>query len=514
MGGKSSSARTYGDAEIEELRGKLEGSKNGHLFSFFDELDSAQKGKFVKDILDAKIDDLDGIFEACVRNPPAAASLDKSAPTLLTFDSTDKLEEALPSGGCGVCRLSSTSAEVQKLWSDKGFEMIRQGQLAALCMAGGQGTRLGLDKPKGMFPIGPISQKSLFQIFCERILRLQTLATEGGKKKCVPIPFCVMTSDLNHTDTEKYFKDNKFFGLSKSQVHIFQQPTIPAFTMEGGLFLEEKGKLARAPNGNGGIFQGLLESGLIEALEKKGVTGLHVFSVDNVLGKVADPLFCGFCETLGVEVGNKCVEKTNPEEKVGVMCVKTEKEKEGKGKACVVEYSELSEEEKTAKGADGHLAFSAGNIANHYFTLQFAKRIATTKVMDGLYHKAEKKIPHIDPKSGELVKPSFPNGVKLEMFIFDAFEFADKVAGLEVPRDEEFAPVKNATGVDSPESAAAMVASLHQSWLKTAGAVFEGDAAASAEEGKRLEISALKSYGGEGLEEFSGKELRLPLHVS
>lgn len=263
--------------------------------------------------------------------------------------------------------LEECSSEDKAKWLALGLEAIRNGHVAALVLSGGQGTRLGLAGPKGMYNIGLPSEKSLFQLFTERILRLQTLANEKFPSEKsdngAVVPFFVMTSPMNHDETVAYFQDNEFFGLTESQMFFFPQGTLPCFTTEGKLMLENAHTLATASDGNGGIYKALSTSGALDKMQASGVKYLHVFSVDNVLCKTADPLFIGYCIDKNADCANKVVWKSRPEESVGVVAKKN-------GKFCIIEYSEM---EKAAcelvNETNGKLTFGAANICNHFYTM-------------------------------------------------------------------------------------------------------------------------------------------------
>ena len=253
------------------------------------------------------------------------------------------------------------SEDQKTAWRQLGMEAIAKGQVCALVMGGGQGTRLGFAGPKGMYDIGLPSHKSLFQLFAERILRLETLASRlfGLQAR---IPFYVMTSVMNHDETQQFFKQHHFFGLQPDQLFFFAQGTMPCLTFDGKLMLENSHHLAQASDGNGGIYHSLANSGALTKLQHEGVKYLHVFSVDNALCKVAEPIFMGYCIDKHADCANKVVWKDRWDEKVGVVARKN-------GKFYVVEYSELDEAmAKKTDPATGKLSFGAGNICNHFFT--------------------------------------------------------------------------------------------------------------------------------------------------
>lgn len=297
---------------------------------------------------------LQSIFEASTSAHASGSEGEKE--TIEPLEQYDLLEEC--------------SSENKAKWLALGLEAISKGQVAALVLSGGQGTRLGFAGPKGMYNIGLPSEKSLFQLFTERILRLQTLANEtypsetsDGSDGGAVIPFFIMTSPMNHDETVAYFRKNEFFGLVESQMFFFPQGTLPCFTTDGKLMLENSHTLATASDGNGGIYKALSTSGALDKMQSSGVKYLHVFSVDNALCKTADPLFIGYCIDKNADCANKVVWKSRPEESVGVVAKKN-------GKFCIIEYSEM---EKAAcelvNPSNGKLAFGAANICNHFYTM-------------------------------------------------------------------------------------------------------------------------------------------------
>ena len=334
-----------------------------------------------------------------------------------------------------------------------GRELISAGKVAAFVVAGGQGTRLGFAGPKGNFPISPIRNKTLFQLFAEQI-------AAAGKKYGCRCPWYVMTSPLNYSETVEIFRRNGYYGLGQQDVFIFEQGTLPNFSFDGKILMADKSTISCSPDGHGGSLKALYRSGAIADMRKRGVELISYFQVDNPLVKIFDPLFLGLHRLEGASMSSKALPKREPGEKVGVFCV-------ADGRIKVIEYSDLPEDLATKRRADGSLVFGLGSIAIHAIEVEFVERLNQQGFALPL-HRAVKKIRHIDDR-GNVVEPAEPNGVKLESFVFDALPLAEKSVILETTRQEEFAPVKNADGQDSPATCRAMMVCRAAEWLESAG---------------------------------------------
>jgi UDP-N-acetylglucosamine/UDP-N-acetylgalactosamine diphosphorylase len=387
----------------------------------------------------------------------------------------------------------------------KGLEAIVKSSVATVIMSGGQGTRLNYDGPKGMFDMGLPSKRSIFKIHMDNIRAVRDMARkqQSSDAPACTIPVYIMTSDLNTEIIKQYFVDNKFFGYGEEDVYFFEQGLEPCISMDGKIILESERAIAMAPDGNGGLYNALRKSGAFEHMVSRGVGHLHIYGIDNVLTRAADPLFVGSCIAQGSEIGNKVVWRANASEKVGVA---VEKE----GRMAILEYSEIPSELADAVDDTGKLTYGAGNICNHYVRASFLRDVVFKNLIQ-MYHLAPKKIPYLDLASGEVVTPQSNNGVKLEMFIFDVFPLAAKWTVLEVTREDEFAPVKNASGskTDSPDTAREMITAQAVKWLAAVGATVHRGASGA----EHVEISPFKSLGGEGLQEFAGRELVAPLFI-
>jgi UDP-N-acetylglucosamine/UDP-N-acetylgalactosamine diphosphorylase len=346
----------------------------------------------------------------------------------------------------------------------RGEDALRRGEVAALLVAGGQGTRLGALQPKGMFPAGAVSGNSLYQIHAEKVL---AVSRRYGK----PVRFLVMTSPATDEQTRTFFAEHRNFGLPAQQVTFFTQGTMPAVCPKSGrLLLEAPGKLFLSPNGHGGTLTALADSGLLVDLMRRGVEHVFYFQVDNPLVKVCDPGFVGRHITAQSEASSKVVVKTDPAEKVGVLVSIN-------GRCSIIEYTLLPKSLAERREPGGELSFRAGSPAIHLFSVPFLERVTRTAAGSLPYRTALKAVAHYDPVRGEMVAaPKEPNAVKFERFIFDALPHAERWLAVETPRTEEFAPIKNASGPDSPETSRELQIALHTEWLKQAGIDTHGHA--------------------------------------
>ena len=320
-----------------------------------------------------------------------------------------------------------------------GIDAIKNCKVAALLLAGGQGTRLGFDKAKGMYNIGVT--KDLY-IFEQLIRNLQKVTEEAG----ADIPLYIMTSDKNDAETRAFFEEHDYFGYNKDYIKFFVQEMVPAVDFDGNILIESEDSLAMSPNGNGGWFASLVKAGLGEDMKAKGIEWINVFGVDNVLQKLADPVFVGATIQSGCVSGAKVVRKCDPYERVGALCLED-------GKPSIVEYYELTPEMAEAKNEAGSLLYGFGVILNYMFSLD--KLFAILEQQMPL-HIVEKKVPYID-ENGVAVKPETPNAYKFETLILDMVYMMDNCLSFEAEREKEFAPIKNPTGVDSVESARALL---------------------------------------------------------
>ncbi|MFA7230531.1 MAG: UDPGP type 1 family protein, partial [Victivallaceae bacterium] len=343
----------------------------------------------------------------------------------------------------------------------KGEELLKNGKVTALTVAGGQGSRLGFDAPKGTYPIAPVTGKTLFQYFAESLLR-------ASRKYGNDITWYIMTSTLNDATTKKFFEENEYFNLNPENVVFFVQGTMPAIGYDGKLLLSEKDSLALAPDGHGGTLLALRKSGCLDRMKREGVEYISYFQVDNPLVSVVNPLFIGLHALESSEMSALMLAKTGPFEKLGNFCVSN-------GRLEIIEYSDLPDNLAEERNPDGSLRFIAGSPAIHVISRTFVEQLTGGGALRLPWHRADKKIPYVD-EQGDLISPEAPNGVKLESFIFDALTLARKTMVLEGAREEQFAPTKNKTGVDSVESCRQMLIERDAVRLERAGVKVPRDA--------------------------------------
>lgn len=355
-----------------------------------------------------------------------------------------------------------------------GERLLRGGKVAAFVVAGGQGSRLGFEGPKGCYPATPVTKKPLFQVFAEQLLAAR-------KKYGAPIPWYIMTSPLNHAATVKFFESHRYFGLGAENVWFFQQGVMPSFDMASGkILLAGPGEIATNPDGHGGAVAALHKSGALDDMRKRGVEQLSYFQVDNPHVKVCDPVFLGLHAAANGpegassgEMSSKMIPKAAWDEKVGVFC---QVRRGGGWGLDVIEYSDMPPALAKATNQEGSLTYAAGSIAIHIISVEFLGRLATDPRFSLPFHRAEKKIPHVDLTTGQLTSPAANNGVKLERFIFDALAMARSSIVYETDRVEEFAPIKNATGVDSVVSSQKLQTHRAARWLERCGTAIPRDA--------------------------------------
>ena len=402
----------------QDLRATFESLGQADVFRFFDLLDDAGRKRLLGQLEAIDTKNLESLIESYVTSKPRI-ELPKEIKPVAAYP-------CAPDAARMVQYAKATA---------RGEQLLKEGKVAAFLVAGGQGTRLGYDGPKGEFPVTPIKNKPLFRLFAEQLLNHSRRA---GKS----IPWYLMTSDANDARTRAFFEQHDYFGYPKADVFFFQQGMMPAFNNDGTLLLEAKDSLALSADGHGGSLRAIGKSGALDDMKKRGVVHLSYFQVDNPLIQIIDPLFIGLHDLAGSEMSSKTIPKAGPLEKVGNFCI-------GDGVLQVIEYSDLPESLALKTNADGTPTFNAGSIAIHALRVDFIERLNSGGRLKLPWHRAEKKVPYVDA-NGALVKPDTPNAVKLEQFVFDAIPLAKNAIVYTTDRAEEFSPVKNAEGSDSP----------------------------------------------------------------
>lgn len=406
---------------MEEIKEKLVKYNQSHLLVTYDTLTDAAKKKLLESIEKVNLKEAVNLIN-CDKIEEKNTDIDK-------IDST---------------AIENISKEEKERYLKIGEDVIKSKKYAVVTMAGGQGTRLGHSGPKGTYLMHlNTGDKYIFELFVDKL-------KEAYEKYDVYIPWYIMTSNANHMDTVNFFANNKYFGYPKEYIKFFKQGELPITTPEGDLVLETRDAVYLAADGNGGVFKALGDNGVIQELKNLKIEWVLITGIDNILVNLVDPMFIGLTLDSGTLNGVKSVLKKFPEEKVGVFCKRN-------GKPSVIEYSEMTDSMRYAKTIDGSLLYKDANIVNHLLNIEVLERIQKEKLP---IHKAFKKLNYID-KTGECISATKPNLYKYEMFIFDYFKLLDDTLVYRIKREEEFAPVKNKEGEDSPETATKLYNALH-----------------------------------------------------
>jgi len=424
------------DARHEAARALLEPFGQAHLLRWWDELDAARRALLLTEIESVAWSTLGPLIESHVRSKPQVEVPESLSPA--------PVYPVQPDG-----RRADEYAEARRL----GEELLAAGKVAAFTVAGGQGSRLGFDGPKGAVAVTPVGGRTLFELFAAMVLG----ASERYGRE---IPWYLMTSPANHAETHSFLAEHAFFGLPEDRVRLFPQAMLPAFDFQGRALLCEKHRLALAPDGHGGSLTALARSGYLADMRERGIEIISYFQVDNPLVKPFDPLFVGLHAQAEAEMSTKVAQKVDDLERVGNVCL-------ADGRVAVIEYSGFPDSLARKKDADGRRLFNAGNLAIHLINVAFVDRIVGASFTLP-YRRAEKVVAFVD-EGGERMTPESPNAVKLETFVFDALPLARGGVVLEVDRAEEFSPVKNATGTDSLESSRRDQTMRACRWLEAAG---------------------------------------------
>lgn len=417
----------------------------GHVLGYLDELDATEQARLLDQAASIDLKELESLIAEHVKSKQSSQM---------------SLDDLLPAPYMKLPENGGDSARWKAAY-EAGAAAIAAGRVAAFTVAGGQGTRLGYDGPKGTYPVTSVTKKTLFQVFAEKIAR-------SGKRYGATIPWFILTSEINNYATIEAFEQSDFFGLDRESVHFIVQGLVPAVDYQGKILMAGKSKIAMTPDGHGGSLRALVRSGAVAKMAAKGVDCVSYFQVDNPLVNCIDPAFIGFHVLEKSELSSKMVPKAYAREKVGIFCMQDNTMK-------VVEYSDMPESMQDEQDASGNIRFNAGNIAIHLFDRDFIARVGDSESTVRLpFHRADKKIPYLDA-NGQVVKPDTANGVKFELFVFDALPLAKNPVIIEASRKEEFSPVKNAEGVDSPRSCREDQLRMFVRWLKAAGETIETD---------------------------------------
>jgi UDP-N-acetylglucosamine/UDP-N-acetylgalactosamine diphosphorylase len=472
----------------DTLLNSFRAAGQGQVFAFWEQLDATQRAELAAQAAEVDLAEVERLNRTLVfKAAGGGANLDGLRPAPVTL---------LPANGGDAAAWARARAT--------GEAALRAGRVAAFTVAGGQGTRLGYDGPKGTFAVTPLKQKTLFQVFAEKI-------KAAGLRYGKPLHWFILTSHANHEQTEQFFVAHKFFGLDKGRVHFFRQGRMPAVGFDGKILLETRSSLALSPDGHGGSLRALHRSGALDLMAKEGIDTISYFQVDNPIVRCIDAAFIGFHLQARSGMSSKMVPKAYPEEKVGHFCLQ-------QGKVVVIEYSDMPMAMQRETNPDGSLRYSAGSIAIHIIDREFARKMAgpsfakapagsSSRFATGEaavnapvlpFHRADKKIATIDA-AGQPVKPAQANGVKFEMFVFDALPFADNSVVIETARADDFSPVKNAEGVDSPQTCRDDQLRQFARWLKGVGAAVETDATGLP--AFAVEVSPLFGYDAESFAE-------------
>jgi UDP-N-acetylglucosamine/UDP-N-acetylgalactosamine diphosphorylase len=431
---------------IPQLMDRFAAAGQQHVFGYWDRLSAEQQAALAAEAREVDLGEIRRLVDTLV-TPAHSHALDLTGLAPAPY-------VAHPNHGGDAARWAEARAI--------GEDALRAGRVACFVVAGGQGTRLGYPGPKGTFPVTPVRRKTLFQVFAEKIL---TASQRYGRS----IPWFVLTNHINYDDTVRAFEDGGYFGLDPQDVHFFRQGRMPAVDFAGRIILESPYGMAMSPDGHGGSLRALVRSGSIATMQARGIDMISYFQVDNPLVQVIDPAFIGFHVAGQAEMSSKMIPKAYPGEKVGHFCTQN-------GRTVVIEYSDLPDSYQQMRGADGQLLYLAGSIAIHMLNTAFVARMGGNDPALALpFHRAEKKIPHV-AATGETVKPAKPNGIKFEMFVFDALPFAANPVTIETLRSHDFSPVKNAEGLDSPQTCRDDQLRLWASWLAAAGSPLPTDA--------------------------------------
>ncbi len=455
--------------ELEATLGRLRAAGQEHLLQYWSELNSDQRASLLQQISAIDFDRLAALWSSVEKLDPQDSPAAKAA-------------RATPPSK--IVRVPRTEADHAARAAARaiGEQLLREGKVGAILVAGGEGSRLGFPHPKGMFPIGPVSGNSLYQMLAEQLLA-------RGRRSGRPIPYCVMTSDATDAPTQAFFQRHDWFGVDPADIRFFRQGIMPAVDRHTGkILLARKHELALNPDGHGGMLEALHKSGTLDWLRERGVECLYYHQVDNPLARVCDPEFLGFHRQLGASVTTKCVVKATPQEKMGALI-------DVDGKTEIIEYSDLPKDQVERLTPSNEAVFAAGSTAIHVFNRDVLEHLSASG-SELPFHRAVKKVKCLD-EAGQPTEPTVENAIKYERFIFDVLPLAGNGLVVEARRHDEFCPLKNATGEFSAEHVQRSLHALHAGWLAEAGI----DAGAA----HPIEISPLVALGADDLKNWKPK---------
>jgi len=451
-----------------QLRERLEAAGQEHALAFWDRLGDEKRLALQRDLEAVDLEQMRRLHDLACADSPQRPSMVEPIPQITRGEHAQADDDARAVGE----------------------DLLREGRVAAFVVAGGQGTRLGHEGPKGTYPATPVRGCPLFQVFAEKVCALE-------RRYGHPVPFYVMTSPSNHEATTSFFDKNENFGLDAAHLRFFSQGTMPALDQDGRLVLDAPHRLFRSPDGHGGSLRALATSGALEDMKTRGIEEIFYFQVDNPLVEMCDPMFLGYHRSTGSAFSSKSVPKRDPEEKVGVLCLSD-------GKPSVIEYSDLSEDLRNERDAEGRLRFRAGNIAIHIISRSFVEGITGEGAFRLPFHVARKEVPTIDSDG----TPGHTPGFKFETFVFDGLPLANGVMVFEVDRETDFSPIKNREGADSPSSSRRDQTELFSTWLDAVGVDVPRGASGDSEHA--IEISPLFA---DGIDSLRGRIDDLPQRV-
>lgn len=495
-----------------------------HVFSFYNELTDEEKRELDEVFDNLDVDDLQTAFQQATASKKTPIGVSIVPPKVMHWDRSKPPETRI---GANLTRVHNVAERRLNLWRSSGLAMLRDGKIGVVIMSGGFDMPFGEEMPIPTTNIGLLSRKNIYQLYIERVRRLQHLVHRKYRESC-PTPIYVMCNTVNRDVIEDFFYSHKFFGYKEEDVMFFTQFNLPTCDSTGGFLLADRHKIAMHPNGSGGIFEALLATGMVSDMKSRGVASLYVCGDRNVVAKVGDPLFLGFSAERQVDICLKSVEKLNPEEDLGVFCMKEQEvleDEDGDGKldttkkvkAMVLESRDVPDEtarrkNKTHTGGEPALYLSSGNLSEYFIRLEFIGKAAAASHKH--WHVRQMSVPYLDPDTEEFVEPEEweLNGYLLEHHFCDALEITKVVTCLEVPRTE-MALVKHVAGAYTPATAVQALGFLHQQWIRAAGGTFDRGLVAGDYENEQCEISPLVSFEGEDLKGQFPPNIILPFYL-